>query len=52
MSTAATLSVVESAHISELLEVAASILRRHHDQDLAQKTFVLQGYLELSKAHP
>ena len=52
MATAATPTVIESSHASEVLEVASSILQRHRDEDLAKKTFVMRGYLEMSKMHP
>jgi len=51
MASAATPIVIES-HISEVLEVAHSILRRHQDHDLAQKTFVMQEYLDLQRKRP
>jgi hypothetical protein len=48
MATAARTATIETAQVSELLEVAHSILKRHHDDDLARKTFVMSGYLDLS----
>jgi hypothetical protein len=40
------------SHVSEILEVANSILRRHQDGELMQKTFLLRGYLEMSRTYP
>jgi hypothetical protein len=44
--------VIDLSQVSEILEVANSILHRHHDHELAQKTFVLQQYLEVSRTLP
>ena len=41
-----------ASHVSEVLEVAQSILRRHQDDDLAEKAFVLQEFWELQKRNP
>ena len=37
------------AHISEILEVADTIMRRTFDSDLIDKVTVLRGYWELSQ---
>jgi hypothetical protein len=41
-----------SSEIPELLEVAFSILENHRDDDLSQKLFVMQQYLEISDRYP
>jgi hypothetical protein len=51
MPTAIGRSPVDGSHLLEVLEVADSILRRHHDRELAEKTFVLQKYLEMNRKH-
>jgi hypothetical protein len=43
---------LDTSHVSEVLEVADSILRRHQDAELAQKMFVMRGYLEMSRMYP
>jgi uncharacterized protein with gpF-like domain len=52
MTTGATTAAIDSSHISEILDVAHSILQRHRDPDLADKIFIAQEYLEMSKMHP
>jgi hypothetical protein len=52
MTTAPIPSRIDLAYVSELLEVAFSILERHHDRDLARKTIAMQKYLEIGKRHP
>jgi len=57
MATAAAISTANAinsnpSQVSEVLEVAKSILRRHQDTELAQKLFVMQEYLEISPMHP
>ena len=52
MTTAPTPTRINLSYASELLEVALSILRRHHDRDLARKTLAVQKYLEMSKKYP
>jgi hypothetical protein len=52
MTTAPIPSRIDLAYVSELLEVAFSILQRHHDRDLAQKTIAMQKYLEMRKRYP
>ena len=52
MATAPTPSRINLSYVSELLEVAFSILQRHHDRDLAKKTIAMQKYLEMSKKYP
>src|SRR5438132_1646734 len=52
MATAPTPGPIDLSYVSELLEVALSILQRRHDRDLAQKTLTMQEYLEMSKTHP
>jgi hypothetical protein len=51
MAIASTPAPIDLSHISEILEVAHIILQRRRDQDLAQKTFTVQEYLEISKRH-
>jgi len=34
------------SHVTEILEVAHSILRRTGNHDLVQKVMILEGYLE------
>ena len=50
----ATLAVptIDKSRVTEILELARTILRRHRNHDLAQKIMVLQGYLELSRMKP
>ena len=45
-------SIVEMNQVTEILELAHMILRRHRDHDLAQKIMTLQGYLELTRLYP
>jgi NTP pyrophosphatase (non-canonical NTP hydrolase) len=52
MATAATPAALRSSHVSEVIEVAAAILQRHRDEDLAKKVFVMRGCLEMSQMHP
>ena len=40
------------SHVTEILELARTVLCRNRDHDLAQKIMVLQGYLELSRMNP
>ena len=49
MATAPMLGQIDASYVSELLEVATSILERHQDRDLAQKTLALRKALEISK---
>jgi hypothetical protein len=49
MPTATGASPVEGAYILEVLEVTNSILQRHYDHELAEKTFALQTYLEMNR---
>ena len=49
---AAKTAAFDMSHVSEVLEVASSILRRHRDDELVQKMFLLQGYLEMSRMYP
>jgi hypothetical protein len=51
MASAATPASIES-HVSEVLEVAQSILRRHHDDDLSEKMSLMQECLALQKKRP
>ena len=51
MATAPAHGPIDASYVSELLEVALSILQRHHDHDLAQKTLTLREVLETSKKH-
>jgi hypothetical protein len=48
----ATPAAIDLSQVTEILDVAHSILERHRDQDLADKTFTMQEYLEMSKMHP
>jgi hypothetical protein len=50
MATTATHAAPDLSHVSEVLEVAHSVLQR--DQVLTEKTLVLQEYLEISKMYP
>ena len=52
MATAPPPGPIDVSYVSELLEVALSILQRRHDRDLAQKVLTMQDYLEISKTHP
>ena len=52
MATTATPAAIDLVQVAEVLEVALSILQRHHDDDLAEKTLVMQKYFEMSKTHP
>ena len=47
----ATPAAINLSHVTEILDVAHSILERHRDQDLADKTFTVQEYLEMSTTH-
>jgi hypothetical protein len=51
-STATKPAAFDISHVSEVLEVANTILRRHQNDELVQKTFLLQGYLEMSRTYP
>jgi hypothetical protein len=52
MTTAPIPTRVNLPYASELLEVALSILQRHHDRDLAKKAVAMQQYLEMTKKYP
>src|SRR6266436_6345902 len=39
-------------HISEILEVAETVVKRNFDSDLIDKVTVLKGYWELSRMRP
>ena len=52
MITSATPATRRPAQLSEVLEVALNILQRHRDDDLSQKLFVVQQYLEMSARYP
>ena len=52
MTAAPTPTRINFPYASELLEVALSFLRRHHDRDLAKKTLAMQKYLEMTKKYP
>ena len=43
---------VDMSRVTEILEVARTILRHNRDHDLVQRVFVLQGYVQLSRMHP
>ena len=45
-------AAIDLSHVTEVLDVAQSILQRHRDQSLADKAFTMQEYLEMSKMHP
>ena len=51
MATPATPAAIDVSYVSEVLEVALSILQRHRDEDLAEKTSAVHEYLEMSKRH-
>jgi len=40
------------SHVTEILEVAHSILRRTGNHDLVQKIMILEGYLDLRQMNP
>ena len=42
MTTGATTAAIYSSHISEILDIAHSILQLHRDPDLADKVFTVQ----------
>jgi hypothetical protein len=52
MAKPATPAAIDFSYISEVLQVALNILQQHRNQGLAEKTFVMQEYLEMSKTHP
>ena len=52
MATAVTPTSIDLSHVSEVLEVALSILQRHRDEHLAKKTLIMQGFLEMSQRYP
>ena len=52
MVTAASRPAHELSHVSEVLEVATSILQRHRDEHLGKKTLIMQGFLEMSQRYP
>jgi hypothetical protein len=52
MATAASRPAINLSHISEVLEMASSILQRHRDDHLAKKTLLMQGFLEMSQHYP
>jgi hypothetical protein len=52
MSTAAVYTAIGSSHISEVLEVAHTILSRHRDEHLAKKTLIMEGFLEMRQRYP
>ena len=43
---------IDESYISELLEVAASILKRHADRGLAEKAAAMERCWELTKQYP
>jgi hypothetical protein len=51
MATAERLTSFNTSHISEVLEVANSILRRHRDDELNRQKLRLESYLELNPVH-
>ena len=52
MITAATPATIDLSHVSEVLEVANTILQRHDDEHLATKILIMQGFLEMSQRYP
>jgi hypothetical protein len=52
MTTAAGTLALDLSHVSEVLEVATSILQRHRDEHLSKKTLILQGFLDMSQRYP
>jgi hypothetical protein len=52
MITAASRPAPELFHVSEVLEVATSILQRHQNEHLGKKTLIMQGFLEMSQRYP
>jgi hypothetical protein len=52
VATAPAPSPIDLFYVSELLEVALSILERRHDRDLAQKTIALRDVMETSRKRP
>ena len=52
MTTARTRTAIDEPYISELLEVAASILQRHSDRALAEKAAALERCWEVRKQYP
>ena len=51
MATAERLTTIDPSHISEVLEVANSILRRHSDDELSHQKLRLESYLEVNPVH-
>jgi hypothetical protein len=51
VNTAAPAAIV-STNMSEVLEVALSILERASDEHLARKALIMQGFLEMSQRYP
>jgi hypothetical protein len=51
MATAERFTTIDPSHISEVLEVANSILGRHSDDELARRKLRLESYLEMDPVH-
>ena len=51
MTTAASTPARDLSHVSEVLEIARSIVKRHDDH-LTKKMIIMQGFLELSERYP
>ena len=51
MATAECLTSINTFHITEVLEVANSILRRHNDDELSSRKRRLESYLEINPVH-
>ena len=52
MTTALSTPAPDLSHVSEVLEVAETILERHRDEHLSKKTLIMQGFLEMSERYP
>ena len=44
-------ATIDLSHVSEVLEVALSILQRHRDEHLAKKMLIMQGFLKMTQRH-
>src|SRR5947209_1182242 len=51
MATAECLTSINTSHITEVLEFANSILRRHNDDELSSRKLRLESYLEMNPVH-
>jgi len=52
MATAPIPAPIDYSSVSQALERARTVLQQRHNETLARKAFVVQGYVQLIKIHP